>query len=305
MKRSLLLLLFSSLLALPACGDVLPWMSSDSASTGVAADVEGDAGGECSDGADNDQDGKTDCADDTCAADLACAGRRVVSSEPLRRGDREAASASNKAGMRHYKRGRMELALAEFEAAVEADPSYHWGHFNLACTLGIFRSRGQTCEHEAYKSRITDHLTIFMQLKPDLREKMRKDSDLTSVRDTFAFQTLAGLSPTDTSDVTRILQRVTWYGSAMGLAGPTSGVDFRSNGAVQFWSLDVESYDRSTGPVGTYSVNGNTVRIELRGNSREQRSVINGILTPDGKLRLPGLSTVDSVFTDDPADCSA
>ena len=37
-------------------------------------EVEGDEAGECSDGADNDQDGAADCADSGCAADLACAG---------------------------------------------------------------------------------------------------------------------------------------------------------------------------------------------------------------------------------------
>ena len=37
-------------------------------------EVEGDEAGECSDGADNDQDGTADCADPSCAADLACAG---------------------------------------------------------------------------------------------------------------------------------------------------------------------------------------------------------------------------------------
>jgi len=44
--------------------------------------------------------------------------------------------------MSHYKKGRFDRAVAEFEAAVEADPTYHWGHYNLACTLGIFHSRG-------------------------------------------------------------------------------------------------------------------------------------------------------------------
>ena len=37
-------------------------------------EIEGDEAGECSDGADNDQDGAADCADTGCAADLACAG---------------------------------------------------------------------------------------------------------------------------------------------------------------------------------------------------------------------------------------
>ena len=41
---------------------------------GCDASVEGDAEGECSDGADNDQDGNVDCADDGCASDAACAG---------------------------------------------------------------------------------------------------------------------------------------------------------------------------------------------------------------------------------------
>ena len=37
------------------------------------ASVEGDAAGECADGADNDQDGMTDCDDDTCSFEFASA----------------------------------------------------------------------------------------------------------------------------------------------------------------------------------------------------------------------------------------
>jgi len=52
------LLLCSSFLALTSC----------------SVEVEGDAPDECSDGADNDQDGAADCNDESCAADLACTG---------------------------------------------------------------------------------------------------------------------------------------------------------------------------------------------------------------------------------------
>ena len=64
MKRSLLLSLLALglLFVLPACD------------CDVEGDVEGDEPGECSDGADNDQDGVADCDDDGCAADAACAG---------------------------------------------------------------------------------------------------------------------------------------------------------------------------------------------------------------------------------------
>jgi len=226
---------------------------------------------------------------------------------PLKRssqGDPEEAERRNKAGMSHYKKGRFDRAVAEFEAAVEADPTYHWGHYNLACTLGIFHSRGYSCDY-GDKSRITDHLKIFMQLKPDLREKMRKDADLTSARDTFLFQTLIGLSVTNTDDVTQILQRVSWYGPGHGARGPTSGVDFKAGGAVEFWAADFVTLERMSGASGRYSVKGNKVFLELKGTGGSQGKRVTGTLGPDGRLSLPGVAGVDSVFTDDPDDCSA
>ena len=39
-----------------------------------SAAIEGDDTGECADGADNDQDGSTDCDDDGCGSDVACSG---------------------------------------------------------------------------------------------------------------------------------------------------------------------------------------------------------------------------------------
>jgi hypothetical protein len=59
MRRSLLLpLLVLSLLFITGCG----------------LEVEGDEPGECSDGVDNDQDGITDCADESCQAATVCVG---------------------------------------------------------------------------------------------------------------------------------------------------------------------------------------------------------------------------------------
>ncbi len=60
MKRILLSLLALGLLSVAGCD--------------VEVEVEGDEPGECSDQADNDQDGAVDCDDDGCAADAACAG---------------------------------------------------------------------------------------------------------------------------------------------------------------------------------------------------------------------------------------
>jgi len=225
----------------------------------------------------------------------------VVASEVATQGNRELAEAKNELGMIHYKKGRFERAVAEFESAVRADPSYHWGHYNLACTLGILRSKGSACAHDAYASRITGHLKIFIQLKPELREKMRKDSDLTSVRDTFVFQTLIGLSVTDTDDVTQILQRVSWYRPGTGLWGPEGGADFKSGGVVKFWDIaDFQTGERSAS-TGRYRVEGNKVFLEWKGTGGSQGRRSTGTLAPDGRLILDD----GSILTDDPDDCSA
>jgi len=202
--------------------------------------------------------------------------------------------------MIHYKKGRFDRAVAEFEAAVKADSTYQWGHYNLACTLGILRSKGSVCSNDAYKGRITGHLKIFLQLKPELREKMRKDSDLTSVRDTFVFQTLIGLSATNTDDVTQLLQRVSWYRPGNGVWGPEGGADFKSGGVVKFWDIaDFQTGDRRAS-TGRYRVEGNKVFLEFKETGGPRGMILT--LAPDGGLISDDGSTV---FNDDPDDCSA
>jgi len=58
-------LLLVVLLLAVACSDM---------TVNEAPEIEGDEPGEYSDGTDNDQDGLTDCDDDSCAADADCAG---------------------------------------------------------------------------------------------------------------------------------------------------------------------------------------------------------------------------------------
>jgi hypothetical protein len=64
----------------------------------VRRTFEGDAPYECTDGADNDQDGAADCADDSCAADLACLGADDDDSTETDDDDSEATDDDDSAG---------------------------------------------------------------------------------------------------------------------------------------------------------------------------------------------------------------
>jgi len=211
----------------------------------------------------------------------------------------------NTAGFRLYKEGRYEEALGYFGRAIEADPTYALAHYNYACTLGVLRDTGpeSVCRYDAYKWRILDYLEESVRLDPGRLERMQEDPDLECVHDTFRYQLLLGLDPTDPNDALLILQRVSWYSYNAGAYGPVEGLDFKENGLLEHWKLDVTGDE----PVrltltGIYSVTDDGM--EMRpGSSATIGPRYSMELTEDGLLYIHGFTP--ELFIDDPRDCDA
>jgi tetratricopeptide (TPR) repeat protein len=211
----------------------------------------------------------------------------------------------NTQGFRLYKEGNYEEALDYFERAIEADASYALAHYNYACTLGVLRGMGPeyVCRYDAYKWRILDYLEESVRLDAGRLERMKDDPDLECVHDTFRYQLLLGLDPTDPEDALLILQRVSWYSYNAGAYGPVEGLDFKENGLLDHWILDVSGDE----PVrltltGIYSVTEDGM--EMRpGSSATIGPRYSMELTEDGRLFIHGFTP--ELFIDDPRDCEA
>jgi len=230
---------------------------------------------------------------------------------------RQTARALNAKGYAAYKQKRYAKAVEHFLDAVEADGSYAPAHYNLACTLGVLRKRVRDiCEHDAYRPDIVRHLQTAVKLDPRWLTRAKQDPDLKPIHDTVGYQVLMGLDPTRTEDVTRILQRVTWYGPRPGICASRGGVIFRSHGRVSYWE-DIEGCEEVARPrrawfAGTYAVSGNAVVVRLT-KPVKGRSEFRGVLKPvengSAFLVIPGLGgqegESDGYFSDDPSECSA
>ena len=83
-----------------------------------------------------------------------------------------------------YKRtGRLDLAVAALEEAIEVDYSLGIAHYNLACYLAL---AGQA--QLAIK-----HLSIVFDVEPDYRQYVADESDFDTIREHPAFQTLTAV----------------------------------------------------------------------------------------------------------------
>ena len=83
-----------------------------------------------------------------------------------------------------YKRtGRLDLAVASLEEAIEIDYSLGIAHYNLACYWSL---AGQA--QLAIK-----HLSIAFDIEPDYRQYVAEESDFDSIRCHPGFQTLTAL----------------------------------------------------------------------------------------------------------------
>lgn len=213
---------------------------------------------------------------------------------------KSAATPLNTEGYELYKKQKYAQAAAKFEQAIAADPNHALAHYNLACALSLLRTES-VCEHDAYKSRIIEHLRKAVKLDETRRKKIREDSDLDSVRDTFGYHELIGYHVSEPEDVRIIISGVTWYGPAPGALGPTSGIDFDPGGLATLWVLqvddDVPHRERHR---GTWKVDGSQIVLELV-EAYDGKTRFQGVLQTDGRLVFEGLET----FTDDPDECSA
>ena len=129
---------------------------------------------------------------------------------------------------------------------------------------------------------------------------MKTDPDLDVVHDTFTYQILLGRDPAKTEDVKKILVAVAWYGPSPGAHGPVGGIDFKNNGKLEMWSLNIGDLVTREKYKGTYQVQGNKVFIEIQLESGKNAKHV-GTLSKDGRLETPDMFT----FTDDPDNCSA
>jgi hypothetical protein len=230
---------------------------------------------------------------------------------------RDTARTLNSKGYQAYKQRRYAKALEHYRAAVEADESYAAAHYNLACTLGVWRKlKRDVCDENAYRMDIVEHLQTAVRLDRSWLARAKRDPDLTPIHDTMGYQLLMGLDPTRTEDVTRILQRVTWYGPQTGVCRSPAGLVFRPRGKVSYWE-HIEGCEEVARPrrawfAGTYTVDGNRVTVRLSRPVKGRRE-FQGVLKPVEHGRasfvIPGLGVhegeIDGFFSDDPSECSA
>ncbi len=214
----------------------------------------------------------------------------------------------NNAGFRLYQAKKYPEALEFFNKAIEADGRNSMAHYNLACTLGLLRSQGQVCQHNAYRGVILDHLVRAVELDNRIATTMQKDTDLNSVHDTFRYQILTGLSVSNDVNLRLILTRVSWYGPSPGVYGPVSGLLFKSNGTGILRVLDVSEgvVRKETGFHYTIQQGRIIIRldraVQLGDETLDTTRGYTGQLGPDGILNI---ELLPGPFNDDPGDCSA
>jgi tetratricopeptide (TPR) repeat protein len=216
----------------------------------------------------------------------------------------QSARGLNTEGFRLYQAGKLEEALAKFEAAIAADPKHALAHYNLAATLGVLRKRGVRCEPDTSLPNILEHLTTAVRLDPRRLARAREDADLDPIRNTLGWHRLLGLSPARTADVPRLLQAVkTWHGPGVGVYGTVRTFTFLDGKRVMLWQRHVgENEGKGTEQVeGTWSVQGR--KVELR--FPKQKPLLlsmdtKGVLTQQG-----GSIGRENPITDTPSECEA
>ena len=218
----------------------------------------------------------------------------------------ENARSLNTRGFRLYKQKKYVEALELFKQATVADPNYAMAHYNAACTLGVLHKLGGVCEYDAYRGTIINYLRRAVELDPRRGERMKTDSDLDPVRDTFAYQILAGLSLEKEKDLRLILQRVTWYSIHSGTIGPLARIVFKRDGRAILLSFSLGNEGLITKKeVAVYRLDGTQIII-IRKNRNGESISATGQLTKAGELRFSKEMPKDMQrLMDDPANCSA
>lgn len=92
---------------------------------------------------------------------------------------RERAAALNAEGFRLYQEKNYKEALAYFRKSFVRDSRYHYPRYNWACTASLLLEESY-CEYMHLLDEIFHQLQFTVQLRPEYKEKMMTDPDLTA-----------------------------------------------------------------------------------------------------------------------------
>ena len=201
-------------------------------------------------------------------------------------------------GQTLFKQKKYTQALLKYRQALDANPQHAWAHYQLASTLSVLRGTGKTCDHQALKRTIVQHLFKACQLNPKLNRRVRKDKTLKTIHDTIGWQRLMGRTINEPKHIDRILQAVSWYGPAQKGTTPTSGISFKAKGKMVLWTRSADGQAK-TQLAGHYRVQRTRVIVTLK-KAIDGTSEFEGQLKLTGELWLPGLP---GPFNDDPKEC--
>lgn len=225
---------------------------------------------------------------------------------------------ANAAGMKLYQAKKYAEAVEQFRKAVKAgEPAgasvkeavqltrvRALAHFNLACTLALLRKAGKVCEFDAYRGTITSEVQEAIQLDPNRLEKALTDGDLTGIRDTLAFQSWKGLSPTREADLPKLLVATSWWSEGVGVFGSTAQLAFTDRSVtITSLVLDAEGVPlpKRQSVTGTWTLSGRALRLTFPTAPSGRQKVIEATFTEDGRLDVKE----GTDFDDAPSECEA
>ncbi len=170
------------------------------------------------------------------------------------------AKALNAKGFELYKQGNYEKALDLFRESCEADDSYPYAHYNFACTASMLLSK-DVCGYMEYLDDIFSHLEKTVQLKPEYKQKMRKDADLKFLRQYYRFYVIAGYDVNVEKDLFEIVTSISWYGPKPGVYPPSPCFQFNKDHSVRIGLVNAEgAYTYYT---GHFTLQDKTIQIQL------------------------------------------
>ncbi|MFL5319125.1 MAG: hypothetical protein ACJ790_05670 [Myxococcaceae bacterium] len=218
----------------------------------------------------------------------------------------------NSDAMDAYKAADWDTAIAKFQGAIQADPTYALPHYNLACTLSLVRKAGQTCQHEAYRHTIVSELEKSVKLDPKRRDRMKKDADLQSVRDTIGYQKLMGVNPDTKDGLQTLLLNVSWWDKGQGAFGSIHSLKFLAGGKAKLTEkqMNDEGEMKTVSFDGTWSLEDAKnslgapsfkVRLNLPKRGKDVAKSMTGVFTGT----MIDFHDAGMAFLDEPDECSA
>jgi tetratricopeptide (TPR) repeat protein len=189
----------------------------------------------------------------------------------------ENAKKLNKEGFKLYNEGLYEEALELFKQSIEEYDSFHYSHYNYACTLGVLMKENYP-EWYYYKDEVIKHLKKVLELNPSSIEKIKTDSDLELIRKEFNYLKLLGYSPYVDKDIYVYLSELDWYIQGQGIIQVVGGATFDKNNRFTIYYLDTRGFDEGNFdfPIneftGAYSVENGKVKFVLDDYMLRRRS---------------------------------